>query len=174
MIIRQSQKKYCLCTETLVGETILSSYLNCAWHFNTLKSMARFLSLSGKKLPSLHNARWNSRAIYTVIAYFLLPSWYRSLQKPARFIANAWQEAWFTDRKYNEVIYDRLSIAITGLKCTSAHLCLKTHWIREPSLIDIPRSNMVAERAVKVMEELHGICKTEKYLHLRFVATNSI
>src|SRR5215469_14689204 len=82
-------------------------------------------------------------------------------QKPARFIANAWQEAWFTDQKYSEVIYDRLSIAITGLECTSAHTCLKTHWVREPSLIDIPRSNMVAERAVKVMEELHGICKTD-------------
>ena len=142
--------------------------------FQYFEKYGKFPVIKWKKLPSLHNARWNSRAIYTVIAYFLLPSWRRSLQKPARFIANAWQEAWFTDQKYSEVIYDRLSIAITGLECTSAHTCLKTHWVREPSLIDIPRSNMVAERAVKVMEELHGICKTDKYLHLRFVATNNI
>ena len=142
--------------------------------FQHYKKHASFPIIKWQKLPSLHNARWNSRAIYTLIAYFLLPSWRNILERPVSFIANSWQEAWFTSQKFKETSYDNLLLSITELGCAGALKCLKTHWSRAPSVVDIPRSNMIAERAVKVMEELSKICKKDKYLCDRFVVTNKI
>ena len=33
--------------------------------------------------------------------------------------------------------------------------------------------NLAAQRAVKLMEELHGTCKIDKYLNSKFINTNS-
>jgi len=141
--------------------------------FQHYKKHNSFPIIKWKKLPSLHSARWNSRAIYTLIAYFLLTSWRNILEIPVRFIANSWQEAWFTDQKFKETSYKDLHFGITELKCPSALKCLETHWSRTPSVLDIPRSNMIAERAVKAMEELSETCKQDKYLSDRFVVTKS-
>ncbi|KAG0716025.1 hypothetical protein GWK47_010572 [Chionoecetes opilio] len=142
--------------------------------FQHCKKHAAFPVIKWRKLPSLHSARWNSRATYTLIAYFLLPSWRSVLELPACFIAEKWQEAWFSAQKFKETTYDNLLLGITKLGCASALKCLKTHWIRAPSLLDVPRSNMIAERAVKVMEELGEKCKKDKYLDLKFVAANNV
>lgn len=142
--------------------------------FQHYKKHASFPIIKWRKLPSLHSARWNSRAIYTLIAYFLLPSWRNILERPASFIANSWQEAWFTNQIFKKTSYDDLLLGITELGCAAALKCLKNHWSRSPSVLDVPRTNMIAERAVKVMEELSKICKKDKYLCDRFVVTNSI
>ncbi|KAG0724579.1 hypothetical protein GWK47_040332 [Chionoecetes opilio] len=44
--------------------------------FQHCKKHSAFPVIKLRKLPSLHSARWNSRANYTLIAYFLLPSWH--------------------------------------------------------------------------------------------------
>ncbi|KAG0714887.1 hypothetical protein GWK47_013234 [Chionoecetes opilio] len=142
--------------------------------FQHCKKHAAFPVIKWRKLPSLHSARWNSRATYTLIACFLLPSWRRVLELPACFIAEKWQEAWFSAQKFKETTYDNLLLGITKLGCASALKCLKTHWSRAPSVLDVPCSNMIAERAVKVMEELGEKCKKHKYLDLKFVATNNV
>lgn len=142
--------------------------------FQHYKKHASFPFIKWRKLPSLNSARWNSRAIYALIAYFLLPSWRNMLERPLSFIANSWQEAWFTNQKFKETSYNSLFLGVTESGCAGALKCLKTHWNKEPSVLDIPRSNMIAERAVKVMEELSKICKKDKYLHDRFVVTNNI
>ncbi|KAG0724516.1 Cuticle protein AM1274 [Chionoecetes opilio] len=118
--------------------------------FQHCKKHAAFPVIKWRKLPSLHSARWNSRAIYTLIAYFLLPSWGSVLELPACFIAEKWQETWFCTQKFKETTYDNLLLGITKLGCASALKCLKTHWSRAPSVLDVPRSNMIAKRAVKV------------------------
>ena len=63
---------------------------------------------------------------------------------------------------YSENVYDELLSAVSALKCSKAVTCFSTHWNKEPSVLDVPRSNIVAEQAVKVMEELHATCKTDK------------
>lgn len=141
--------------------------------FNHYKKHGSFPIIKWKKLPSLHSARWNSRAIYALIAYFLLPSWRIILELPVSFIANSWQEAWFTDQKFKDSSYEDLHFGITELRCPSALKCLKTHWNRTPSVLDVPRSNMIAERAVKAMEDLSEICKQEKTLSDRFIVTGN-
>ena len=37
----------------------------------------------------------------------------------------------------------------------------------------MPRSNIVAERAVKLMEDVRSSCKTDKYLNSKFINTNT-
>ncbi|KAG0714665.1 hypothetical protein GWK47_013663 [Chionoecetes opilio] len=124
--------------------------------FQHCKKHAAFPVIKWRKLPSLHSARWNSRAIYTLIAYFLLPSWRSVLELPACFIAEKWQETWFSTKKFKETTYDNLLLGITKLGCASALKCLKTHWSRAPSVLDVPRSNMIAKRAVKISKLVVG------------------
>jgi hypothetical protein len=69
-----------------------------------------------RQLPSLHSARWNSRAIFCLIAYFLLLEWREKLEIVATFVATEWQEAWFSGQMYNDDITMSLSAAIKNLK----------------------------------------------------------
>ena len=126
-----------------------------------------------EKLPSLHNVRWNSRAIYGLIAFFLLPSWRGQLKVLCDFIACTWAKAWFSNQHFSEDTYNKLHTAVSELKCSKALKCLATHWVNERSVLDGQRSNMLVERAVKKMQELHDTCKPDKYLNSKFINTNT-
>ena len=88
-------------------------------------------------------------------------------------IATTWAPAWFSKQHYSENAFNELLYAVSELKCSKAVKCLSTNWKQEPSVLDVPRSNIVAERAVKLMEELHATCKTDKYLNSKFINSNS-
>ena len=68
-----------------------------------------------EKVASLHNARWNSRAIYLLMSYFLLPNWRDSLAIPAQFVAYGWQKAWFSNQKYTKSAHGNLLKAVTEI-----------------------------------------------------------
>jgi len=89
------------------------------------------------------------------------------------FSATTWSKAWFSNQHYSEDSYNQLHIAVSKLNCPKALRCFSTHWIQDRSVLDVPRSNMVAERAVKLMEALHSTCKTDKYLNSKFINSNS-
>ena len=141
--------------------------------FRFFKETGAYPVIKWKKLPSLHNARWNSRAIYALISYFLIPKWRISLEIPCTFISNAWQEAWFSNQIFNAEIHHKLMDGISELNCSAAMKCFVTHWNVVTSVVDIPRTNICAERGVKLMEELLLKCKTDKYLNLKFISTNT-
>ena len=63
--------------------------------------------------------------------------------------------------------------SISELNCPGAMKCFTTHWNLDKSILDIPRTNICAERAVKLMEELQQKSKIDKYLTLKFIATNT-
>lgn len=141
--------------------------------YNFYQNEKKWPQLKWQKLPSLHSARWNSRAIFALIAFFLLSKWRDQLQSTCNFIATVWSTAWFSNQHYSEDTYNEIHAAVSKLKCPKALKCFSTHWIKERSVLDVPRSNMVAERAVKLMEELQGTCKTDKYLNSKFINSNS-
>ena len=58
------------------------------------------------------------------------------------------------------------------LYCSGAMKCFTTHWNLNKSILNVPRINICAERAMRLMEELQHKCKTDKYLSLKFTATN--
>ena len=60
------------------------------------------------------------------------------------------------------------------LQCSPAQNCFQKHWSLQKSRVDVPRSNIIAERGVKLMEELKAGCKSDKNLNLKFVATNTL
>lgn len=137
------------------------------------KRCSHWPRISWKKLPNLHQARWNSRAIFAVIAFFLLPEWRQILGTACDFICNEWADAWFSTQYFNEASFNELLTSLRKTKCKTAIKCLETHWSVEESLIDIPRSNQNAERAVKLMEELHRNSKNLKFLNLKFIGKNN-
>lgn len=137
------------------------------------KATSQFPIINWKKLPNLHQARWNSRAIYAVIAFFLLPDRRPILGTVCDFISFEWADAWFHTQHYNETIFNKLLTSLQKTKCEKAIKCLETNWNLEESVIDIPRSNQIAERAVKLMEELHSNSKKLAFLNLKFIGKNN-
>jgi hypothetical protein len=140
--------------------------------YKYFKTSGRFPVIQWRKLPSLHNARWNSRTTYALLAYFLLPQFCEALRKACDFISTTWAVAWFSNQHYNDRSYDDLFTSISQLGCEKALKSFTSHWSNERSIIDIPRSNIVAERAVKVMEGILEINKSEKYLQYKFLNSN--
>jgi len=129
------------------------------------------MELQWHKLPSIHSTRWNSRGIFALIAFFLIPKWRDHLKTACDFSATTWSKAWLSNKHYTEDSYNQLHTALSKLNCPKALRCFSTHWIKERSVLDVPRSNMVAKRAVKLM--LHSTCKTDKYLNSKFINSNS-
>ena len=178
-------KQYDDLQQSYKPETEMQTVQNLGWRddfrflyelcraFRFFKETGAYPVVKWSKLPSLHSARWNSRAIYALIAYFLIPKWRISLEIPCAFISNTWQEAWFSNQMFNAEIHHKLMDGISELNCSAAMKCFLTHWNADNSVVDTPRTNICAERAVKLMEELHQKCKTDKYLNLKFIATNT-
>lgn len=103
-----------------------------------------------------------------------MPKYREKLEKPLLFISFEWQEAWFCNQKFDGNIYNKLLAAIRKTGCKNAEKCFKTHWCTDDSQIDIPRTNIIAERAVKLMEQLKETCKNEKYLNFKFISKNDL
>ena len=122
------------------------------------------------KLPNLSNARWNSRAIYALIAYILMPSTRTQLHRVCYFVAYEWADKWFADQLFRDEDYDELYNALKPY--STALKCLQNHWKREDSTIKIGRSNQCCERAIKTMQELHALCMNKDNLPLRFLLSN--
>ena len=125
--------------------------------FKYFKTSRLFPKIKWRKLPSLHNARWNSRATFALLAFFLIPSHRENLEKVCNFISNEWAEAWFSNQHYKKSIYQDLFRGITELSCPKALKCFQTHWVDIPSAVEVARSNVVAERGIKIMEEIQSI-----------------
>ena len=178
-------KQYDILQQSYKPESEMITIQNSGWRddfrflyelcraFSFLKETSAYPVINWRKLPSLHNARWNSRALYAIISYFLLPKWRISLETPCAFISNTWQEAWFSNQMFNAQIHQKLMDGISELNCSAAMKCFETHWNVDRSVVDIPQTNICTERGVKLMEELYQKCKTDKYLNLKLIATNT-
>ena len=125
-----------------------------------------------QKIPNISNARWNSRAILALLAFILMPDTRSRLRKICSFISYSWADHWFSTHLFRAEDFYELSAALneypTGLKCS------KIHWKTDESPINIARSNQCCERAVKVMQDLHGSCRNKDNLSLRFILSNDI
>ena len=130
----------------------------------------RFPFVEFKAIPNISNARWNSRAILALLAYILIPSARSRLRNVCLFITNVWADLWFSDQIFRESDFQKMNETLILYK--SALTCLETHWIREPSAINIPRTNQCCERAVKIMQEVYSVCKDKSNIPLRFLLSN--
>ena len=69
-------------------------------------------------------------------------------------------------------IYQDLFAGLTQLKCPEALKCFQIHWMNAPSAVKVPRSIVLANRGVEVMEEIK-IKSKSKYLSVKFMNSNS-
>ena len=138
--------------------------------FRHYKETGKFPLVEFHKIPNISNARWNSRAILALLDFILKPADRRRLERVCHFISYPWADHWFTDHMYREADFGELSEALQDHK--SALECLKKHWKREESKIQIPRSNQCCERAIKILQETYASCNDKKNLPLRFILTN--
>ena len=167
------------------GEEMMPPYKNPGYRddFRLLYDLCeahKFYTMTGKlpiikwprKLPSLHNARWNSRGIFALIAYFLLPDLRPDLTRACKFIAGGWSRAWFCDQTFSENRYHDLREAIIEVDSEKALKSFENHWNKNPSKMDVPRTNICAERGVKDMEKVYDTCNELKYINCKFILKN--
>lgn len=128
----------------------------------------KFPYIEFKHIPPISNARWNSRAILAILAFILLPKYRNKLYPVCEIIAGAWFDVWFSDHRFNEKNFSSLNQALIPFK--KAHKCFLRHWVQEDSAIPKQqRSNICAERAIKVVQDIYPLCKTTRSLNLKFI-----
>lgn len=122
-------------------------------------------------LPALSNARWNSRAILALLTFILKPEHRTELLPICQFICSAWYDIWFSDQRFRYNNFENLETSVKPFK--NAHKCLLKHWVEEDSaILNLKRTNICAERAIKVIQEIYTYCKTERTLNLKFITSN--
>lgn len=125
-----------------------------------------------RTLPNLSQARWNSRGIYCLLAFFLVEE-HRSILKPVcNFIVGNWGDLWFSNHKYNENAFSLIQADLKYYGSMKALKCLETHFSKEESRIAISRTNRLAERAIRQMADIENFCKSDKSLNDKFVLFN--
>jgi len=133
-----------------------------------------FPFINFQTLPGISNARWNSRAIFALLAFILLPET-RSAKftELCRFIARPWSTVWFLDQQDWKPGMDVLKPQLQNF--SNANKCFDKHWKREDSVITgVERSNRCAERAIKILGDIFPFCKSDEKLNQRFILTNDI
>ena len=125
-----------------------------------------------QQIPNISNARWNSRAILALLAFIVMPETRIRLRKISLFISYPWADHWFSNQLFHDKDFDELSAALDGYP--KGLKCLKNHWKRDQSLINIARSNQCCKRAIKVMQELLASCRNKDNLSQRFILCNNI
>lgn len=141
-----------------------------AYKYFKINGMFPFIRF--KALPPISNARWNSRAIFGILSYILLPNYQKVLEPICDFICDAWFEIWFSDHCFQENNFEGLNKAL--IKFTKAHECFIRHWVRTPSAIaNQQRSNICAERGIKLVQDIYPLCKTSRTLNLKFISFNT-
>jgi hypothetical protein len=142
--------------------------LELGYTFRYFLDNGEFPYIKFRGLPNLSNARWNSRGIYAILAFILLPQTRNRLRQICSFICGIWLDIWFSDHRFEENSYAKLAESVQNYE--KAKKCFYTHWSKEPSIIDSQRSNICAERAILFMQSLY--CKTPDSLSLRFIFSN--
>lgn len=138
--------------------------------FKHYKQFNRMMKVRFQALPGLSNARWNSRAIFALLSYILVPESREMLDEGCTFISGHWSKVWFGGQMFDEQNYEDLHQQAE--KYPKAAVCLKTHWSTNPSPVNTQRSNICAERAVKVLQDLYPLCHSTRRLNLRFLLSN--
>ena len=140
--------------------------------FKLNKETCKWPKIQWKNLPALHNARWNSRGSYALMAYFLIPNSRNRLENICQFISKDWSRFWFHNQIYDTSMYECLHDAIKSQNCSKALSTFLKFYNKESSKINIPRTNIIVERAIKKMQEIIKNSRSKKYLSSKFVATN--
>ena len=106
------------------------------------------------------------------MAYFLIPNSRNRSENICQFISKDWSRFWFHNQLYNTSMYECLHDAIKSQNCPKALSTFLKFYNQESSKINILRTNIIAERAVKKMQEIIENSQSKKYLSSKFVATN--
>jgi len=138
-------------------------------NYRFYKENGNFPQIKFRNLPNLSNARWNSRAILALLAFILLPHQRECLKSICDFVTGTWFDLWFSDQFYQAGAYGLLIASVESWP--KASNTVRKFWSEEPTSIDTQRSNICAERAVKVMESLKAKKIRNKNLH--FLLSNN-
>lgn len=164
------------------NETILN-FVNIQWRddmqylhelgaaFRHYEKYKTFPYIHFRPLPLLSNARWNSRAIFAILCFILMPEYRNELLPICKFVCGAWYDVWFSNHSFNKEDFSTLKASLVSFK--NAHACFLRHWIKKDSaILNQQRSNICAERAIKAIQEIYPLCKNSRTLNLKYISLN--
>ena len=133
--------------------------------FRYYKDNGQFPMFDFKTLPNMSNARWNSRGILALLAFILIPKYTDSLLSTCDFITGCWMDIWFSDHKFNKNNFENFKITVENYKKTAE--CFERHFSRKESAVNSQHSNICAERAIKVVQDIQSqnpVILKQKYI----------
>lgn len=140
--------------------------------FRYFQKNQKFPFIKFKTIPPISNARWNSRAILALLAFILIPKYRSELYPICDFICGQWYDIWFSDHQFNEDNFQLLKLSLARFE--NAKKCFLKHWVQDDSFIkNQQRSNICAERAIKIVQDIYPFCKSTRTLNLKFLSYNS-
>jgi hypothetical protein len=142
--------------------------LELGYAFRHYRDNRVFPLIEFKTLPHLSNARWNSRGIFGLLAFFLLPNRRQEMTRVCEFITGVWMDVWFSNHMFSPDAYGKLEEAVRDYG--KAKTCLRNHWCEEPSVINTQRSNICAERCIQFLQTIR--CMRDDTLNWRFIFSN--
>ena len=103
----------------------------------------------------------SSRGSYVLKAYFLIPNSKNRMENICQFISKDWSRFWFHNQLYDTSMYECLQDAIKSQNFPKALSTFLKFYNQESSKINIPRTNIIAERAVKKCRKLLKIAENK-------------
>ena len=133
----------------------LKKWFSCTtvYRMPTSHPRSHFETLYGSKsLPSISNARWNSRAIYALLCYILMPHYREKLRPICQYITGHWFTVWFGDHFFKMLDFSNIFQQLESFK--KAKQCFQRQWSQEDTNILTQRSNICAEHSIKTAQDI--------------------
>ena len=129
-----------------------------------------FPFINFKSLPSISNARWNSRAIYALLCYILMPHYREKLRPICQFITGHWFTVWFGDHFFNMLDFSNIFQQLEPFE--KAKQCFQRQWSQEDTNILTQRSNICVECSTKTAQDIFLYTKQIEKINLKFILSN--
>lgn len=168
MSYKQNSEK--ITVENIIWRDDMKFLAELCMAFKYFLKEKQFPFINFKKIPPLSNARWNSRAIMAFLAYILIDNYRSQLHDICVFISGPWSDVWFSNHNFDSNHFGIINEALENFP--KAKTCFNKHWIKEPSAIPCQRSNICAERGVKIIQNIYPFCKSVRALNLKFQTYN--
>jgi len=95
-------------------------------------------------LPPVSQARWNSRATFFFMAWYLTPQFRPKIQNVMNFLSSVWAPNWFLARSI-KLNFREISEVVDDDKLKSFFV---KHYVETHPTLNVPMTNEVAERAL--------------------------
>jgi len=106
------------------------------------------------------------------LLFYIVKLCFKRLEHICAFISTHWSTLWFSNHKNPSIGREYVAELQTHTNWNKALESFKRNWNFEESILDVVRSNLVAERAINTFQNILPKCKSIESANLKFLLSN--